>query len=159
MLIDLLNAIKTRLESLDEFQGADVSVAISPRFEAQTEGRLSLIVAPVAVRYERETRDVVKETTIINVALAQYFADSFDEHDENDLLKLTTNVETALMMQDYHLPGADYRWETSYASGDPFTDTRHQVVGGIFDIQAADNAFTLQAPVVVQFIRMLKIGP
>lgn len=159
MVIDLINAIKTRLESLDEFQDAVVSVAINPRFQAQPQGLLEIVVSPLAVRYERETRDLMKETTIVSVSLSKYFADVFDEHDPYDLLKLTTAVETALMMQDYSVNGADYRWETSYASGDPFSDARQTTIGGMFDVQAVDNAFTLQAPVVVQFMRMLKIGP
>lgn len=158
MIIDLLNAIKAQLESVDEFKDAAISIAINPRFDPQPEGDLSIIVSPLAVRYEREARDLMKETSVIIVSLSKYFADVFDDSDPYDILKTTTLIELALMMKDYNVNGANYRWETSYANGDPFTDTRQTVLGGMFDVQAADNAFTLQAPIVLQFTRILKLS-
>lgn len=157
MVIDLINAVIERLRQSEELTGADIRAAINPRFNPEPENKLIIIVAPVALRYTRDTRDTVKETTIISVALYKYFANVFDETDPYGLLKLTPAVESALMFNDIKIYDELYRWESSYSAGDPFNDTLQTTEGGMFDVQAADNAFTIQAPILVTYTRILGV--
>ena len=158
MIAQLLQAIRDRVLLVQSLSNATVRIAPNPRFDNLVEGRLNVVVAPIAILYDFETRDVVKETTTVTVAVAEYFADKFDDADTLGLLDVVPAIEQAFIGGDIAVSGATYRFESIQALAEPSNDTMKDVPGGILDVSAADNAYIYQAPVYITYARYLR-GP
>lgn len=155
MIVDLLNVIRDHVAALPSLAGADVVVASNPRFDTLVEDKISVVVSPVSVTSVYDARDVVKETTTICVAVAEYFADKFDDKAEG-LLQLLPEIEQSFIGQDVLINETLYRWETTQSLGEPDTNRLKDVPGGLFDVDAIDNAFVYQAPVYTSYVRYLR---
>lgn len=158
MIASLLKAVRDRASFVKELDGVDIRIATNARFDSLVEGKLNAVVAPIAVEYDYETRDIVKETTTVSLCFAEYFADKFGEEDVYGILKIIPAVEQAFIGIDLQVGDGLYRWDTSYALGVPFANMVKDYPGGLFDVGAADNEYVYQAPVVLRYVRHLKVG-
>lgn len=156
MIASLLKEIKERAAMIPALQDAEIRIAPNPRFDGLVEGKLNVVVTPFSVHYEYDARDVVKETTVVAIAVAEYFADKFDDDDVYGLLKIIPEIEQAFSGLDIKIGSALYRWESIIAQGQPRNDTLKDVEGGILDVDAADNAYIYQAPMYIGYARYLK---
>lgn len=157
MIASLLKAVRDRASFVKELEGVEIKIASNARFDSLVEGQLNAAVAPIAIEYDREARDIVKETTTVSLSVAEYFADKFDEDDVYGLLKIVPAIEQAFIGVDLHVGDALFRWDTSYALGVPFANMVKDYPGGLLDVGAADNEYVYQAPVVLRYVRHLKV--
>ena len=141
---------------MKELDGVDIRIASNARFDYLVEGQLNAVVAPIAVEYDREARDIVKETTTVTLSVAEYFADKFGEDDVYGVLKIIPAIEQAFIGVDLPVGDALFRWDASYALGVPFANMVKDYPGGLLDVGAADNEYVYQAPVVLRYVRHLK---
>lgn len=156
---DLLRAVKNRLTLVKEFDGVPISVQATARFDDLVEGKPEVIISPATVLYDYDSRDVVKETSTVSVAIAVYFADNFNEGAAYNLLELAPAVERAFLGVD--LPVGDdtlYRWVSSNTLATPFNNVIKDIPGGVLDANAADEAYTFQVPVLLTYSRFLKMN-
>ena len=158
MIASLLKAVRDRASFVKELEGVEIKIASNARFDSLVEGQLNAAVAPIAIEYDREARDIVKETTTVSLSVAEYFADKFDEDDVYGLLKIVPAIEQAFIGVDLRVGDALFRWDTSYALGVPFANMVKDYPGGLLDVGAADNEYVYQAPVVLRYVRHLKVG-
>lgn len=156
MIAALLKAVRDRASFVKELEGVEIKIASNARFDSLVEGRLNAAVAPIAIEYDREARDIVKETTTVSLSVAEYFADKFGEDDVYGLLKIVPAIEQAFIGVDLRVGDALFRWDTSYALGVPFANMVKDYPGGLLDVGAADNEYVYQAPVVLRYVRHLK---
>ena len=157
MTFDLLRAVQDRLALVKEFDRVRIRISTNARFDELVEGKPEVVVHPISRTQVYEARDVVKETTVVSVAIAEYFGDKFDELEAYNLLDLAPAVEAAFLGVD--LPTKDkelYRWESSQTLATPFNNVIKDIPGGSLDVEAADEAYIFQVPVLITYARYLK---
>lgn len=157
MTFDLLRAVQERLVLVKEFDRVPIRVSTNARFDKLVEGRPEVVVHPISRTQVYETRDVVKETTVVSVAIAEYFGDKFDELEAYNLLNLAPAVEAAFLGVDLATKDEElYRWESSQTLATPFNNVIKDIPGGTLDVDAADEAYIFQVPVLITYARYLK---
>lgn len=157
MTFDLLRAVQERLALVKEFDRVPIRVSTNARFDRLVEGKPEVVVHPISRTQVYETRDVVKETTVVSVAIAEYFGDKFDELEAYNLLDLAPAVEAAFLGVDLPTKGNElYRWESSQTLATPFNNVIKDIPGGSLDVDAADEAYIFQVPVLITYARYLK---
>lgn len=157
MTFDLLRAVQERLSLVKEFDRVPIRVSTNARFDKLVEGKPEVAVHPISRTQVYETRDVVKETTVVSVAIAEYFGDKFDELEAYNLLDLAPAVEAAFLGVDLPIKDEElYRWESSQTLATPFNNVIKDIPGGSLDVDAADEAYIFQVPVLITYARYLK---
>lgn len=157
MTFNLLRAVQERLSLVKEFNRVPIRVSTNARFDKLVEGKPEVVVHPISRTQVYETRDVVKETTVVSVAIAEYFGDKFDELEAYNLLDLAPSVENAFLGVDLAIKDEElYRWESSQTLATPFNNVIKDIPGGSLDVEAADEAYIFQVPVLITYARYLK---
>lgn len=157
MTFDLLRAVQERLALIKEFDRVRIRISTNARFDELVEGKPEVVVHPISRTQVYEARDVVKETTVVSVAIAEYFGDKFNELEAYNLLDLAPAVEAAFLGVDLPTMGNElYRWESSQTLATPFNNVIKDIPGGSLDVDAADEAYIFQVPVLITYARYLK---
>ena len=157
MTFDLLRAVQERLALVKEFDRVRIRISTNARFDKLVEGKPEVVVHPISRTQVYDARDVVKETTVVSVAIAEYFGDKFDELEAYNLLDLAPAVEAAFLGVDLATKDNElYRWESSQTLATPFNNVIKDIPGGSLDVEAADEAYIFQVPVLITYARYLK---
>ena len=155
-MIELLRAVKRRLTLVKEFDDVPITIATHARFNKLVEGKPEVIISPTTILHEYEARDIVRENLTVSVAVAEYFADKFDDDDVYNILAYVPTIERAFLGVDLKAGDALYRWTSSNALATPFNETVKDIPGGVLDVEAADAEYVYQVPVLLTYTRYLK---
>lgn len=153
---ELAAAIAARLGQIEGLGGASITYDLTPRYKPAA-GVVSVFVTPASQTFNRDARDVLAETTAMQITLAAYTAGEWGEIDPDAILALVPEITLSLLYEDFSVDGRLYHLQDVTSSGAAFVDSAAAVDGGLFDSDALGDAYIFQVPLLLTFQRFLKM--